>query len=102
MLGEMKRRNLKLANISNKGDARGLCNRAIDPTDIREPVIANCTDKTRCEVLDGLHRLCGVLKSGKRTIPAVLVTQREMEKCREFGSGSMTEDDWIDWVQEKG
>lgn len=97
----MKRRNLRLSNILNKADAKDLCNSPIDPQDIREPVIAVCPRTDRCEVLDGMHRLCGVMKSGKKTIPAVIVTQREMEKCREFGAGSMVEDDWIDWVQDK-
>lgn len=96
----MRKRSIKISQIRNRHDADGLCNSGIHSVDLIQPVIAVC-DGGSCEVLDGMHRLCSVIKSGDKSIKAVVVTKKEMAKCREFGGGSMNEGDWIDWVQEK-
>lgn len=54
------------------------------------------------DLIDGFHRLGSMITAGVVEVTAIIPTAKEFQLCAEFGGddSSMTENDWIDYIQE--
>lgn len=64
-------------------------------------VIAEELPSGKLDLIDGHHRLATARARGYDEVNAVVVTAAELNKCAQFGSGEMSEPDWINWIESR-
>lgn len=50
-------------------------------------------------LIDGYHRIASARALGYTEVNVVVVNEEELDLCSEFGSGDMSEAEWIEWVE---
>jgi len=64
-----------------------------------EPVIVEPRGDGKYDLIDGYHRLQGMIQTGHAAVTAIIPSDAEMDLC-DFDGGEK-ERDWTDWIQDQ-
>ena len=93
---------IKLADLRYGGELPEGCP-ALQDGEVEPIIVEPIQGKngTYYALVDGYHRLAGLVRGGAVEMTVLVPTSEEFCQCREFGGTEedMNEADWIEWIQ---